>query len=445
MPRDVVTWKVQSEKAVVTLKPDGKRRALLAIPTGGGDEPTEAQEPHGVFTMVVYDLGTRYATRTDPTGDPDGFYTTPQYLEISMEERINAPAEDRVAIMSVLVDARRRVAVIRSGRDAWTTWALPGASTETDAMAVRVTLRHVETHAERPYELQGDTESWRRARTADERVEEYEERVASATDPAEAERLRTVLERARQHSFEGWYPQIAGRVGRDGTLTARLSPGSYTAAFESAANLYNPCDPADEENYATKVLPGSATEDTGAPRFPVGVRQSSHVEYWAVPAVHEITVSWWAHYAWGTLFSGGDFFIPQVRRWRQRLPVFPYAFGLGGGGQSATNDVAVSEQLERSVNYREMIAADRFLETFSPFFFVILIERIEGQYLWGFGDYLAGTLAGIYRVDAVDYFVYRTTTEFRSAVAFAAGTVSTGDVQPFTGFYEFALPLTVQG
>lgn len=418
-------------------------RRVAVKPADGGEWRTEAPEYWGEITERIYDLGTVYAEENRATGDPGGTYRQPLYREISIEQDFH-PTEEQDSIMRFnLLSNRQRVNVIRSGREDWSTWALPGASAETDGTLSASTLTNLTTGAARRFDLIGNTSTWTRARTAEEQLADFVAH-AGAGGGAQAARYAAAIHRATQQNYEGWAGEIAGRVGKSGLVVAKMPPGLYGPSFDSVYH-YNECLPLDTTNYKVTREPAITAERVPGPKLRTGAQQSERVEFWAVPQHHDLTIAWWTQYLWESFVTGGEFWIRQMRLWRNRLPVMPFPFGFSGSAMSVNNDRAISEQTRFSRNYQAMKAADLAVEVSLGLLVIRMAGRFEGEWLATRGDYRAGTLAGIYRVGSDEWHVWRTTDLIRPYEEIGRGALDIGgEVHGLTGLFEFGLPPSVR-
>ena len=336
---------------------------------------------------AVYDLGTAYGYDLY-TGDVRSKYT-----QSPLESSVAFNGFDRATVREVLLANLGETVVADSGRQIQRPYRF---QVNEETAATGTVLKHYQLGATRRNPLSVEDETWARRVPAADRVDEINDRLtAISTTASERQALLTALAQARREVDEQWDAATRIRRGWEGTASAALTDGLWDVGLDSAVH-YQPFELWDTAEFKVTTEPVFGATETGPIPVNVGPRQSSWTDLYVAPQLHQWTLQWQTIYVIGTIFFWAEVAIPQTGTFMERLPFFPYPYRMGGPqGGLFSNSYALSRIGERTRTYHAMLRADEAHQTFSPFFFIILVARIGGRVQLNYRNIPAGTLCAV--------------------------------------------------
>jgi hypothetical protein len=360
----------QGSRVPVVMVPNDRLRAKAEIKAG-----LAARAKVVPYTsrprIAFYMLHTRYA-RTPEARDSYG----PILLELGVliDEYSRAVADH--SMLDFL--GTEPFALEGSGREIWPTVRLQAGSPVTDGLFLTTRLRSANGDVDER-EVIGLTHEWSPRVPYTLRSEDLRALIATTpTDAPGLPGLKAALVKNDREALESW--DFAGQyfVGADGTQLPALVPGAYDLGVRCLRHA-QPWDSWDEANYVVTVAPVAAAPHVGMPAARAATNMSTSFDVFLAPQYLSYLVQWYAIYAIGTIFFLSFVAIAQTGIFVGPLPILPKPYSLDGGTQNAANGVAISEYVRQTQTYARMIAADLALNSYSPFFFIILTERIGGR------------------------------------------------------------------
>jgi hypothetical protein len=301
------------------------------------------------------------------------------YIQISLESSLAFGDFQRATIRALLLDAWNEThTLLGSGRVVPSAMPFGAGTTETDGLLAGVLFEQRDTVVRR--ELIGLTSEWSRRVPVETRIEDIDGMLAGmdATDPAR-QTLVGYRRTAEKEGLEAWSDSVLNYAGLEGTLRPHaLLAGTYALGVASERHLQS-WAAWDEVNYKVTILPRASALRVDAPRVRVGEGEHSRVRVYCAPQVLQYVYQWYSIYIVGTAFFFSEVAIASTGGFIDALPALPFAYSLGTSHGNARNSYAVSAFVEQKLSYRATLAADRALETWTPFFFFFLIARIQGK------------------------------------------------------------------
>lgn len=429
--------------AIVTLSRAAKARkgAVETAPaTTRGGYSENRNDQTGRARVGLFDLDVIHFPLAVPTGDGDFTAPANTYRARSMETTLGTGLEERLALNSMLLAARGDT-VTSTGRVIPKAWPLP-VGADTDGVLARVSFTNIRSGETATLDPLGETDEWQQEVSVEERITETEALLASTNDPVAKKTIVSALARLRARRDEVWSVRL-GRVGKTGTGALRLGAGQFDISVETpfhyenfggaTATRYTAPDGLDD-NYADRAQP--------QPRIGVGWDSSATVEIGLVPRRHVIYVGWWTSYYMVSLWANLVIWMPNQRRFRDRLPWDPpFSFSAG-----ADNGAAMSGYLPETRAYAEMLAQDLLPVRATLYFQLLLIGRMSGRWIVFESSQFPGELTGLVRIRYPSGFVEEKVAwrdELRVVAAnvqISGGRLVTTEVSPDLGIYSFVLP-----
>jgi hypothetical protein len=396
----------------------------------GGELPDHARAVYRRYPARagVYDLGTVYQFDHYP-----GLAAVSKYNQIGLESDVLFRSTARARVREALLSNLTETTVADSGRRILSPYRFQ-VSGETDTAATAL-FYHQSGRTER-VALSGESESWAARIPAATQEATLTARLDSR--PADAPERQTLIEAraaVRRERYEQWDAVSRPRRGREATAAAYLTDGLWEQGFDSY-RIYQPFTSWDRVNFKITAEPSFAAADVEPIKVEVGPYGSSWTDVLVAPQMHQWTLQYYARYAVGTLFFTALVAWPTTGTFLERLPFYPFPYDEAGALVLGRNERALSFMAARSRPYAQMLAFDRAVEVYSPYFFVILIDRVGGRIALNWRNIAAGTLAAVIRTRAGDAvagtrYVWRRTELVRPNTQFDFQGLFTREVAPF--------------
>jgi hypothetical protein len=428
--------------AVVTIGRRKKKRpvedALASEFRGGWSEGRVGLT--GRCRATFRDLDVVHFPLAVPTGDANHVAPANTFRARSMETNLNATISERTALDAMLLGARGETRT-STGRVIPKAWPLP-VGIETDGALTKLTLTNVKTDAVASMDLLGETNIWQKEIPLADRIAETEELLASATDAQASARIREALDALRARRDEVWSVRL-GRYGKEGTGSVRVGAGQFLPAVESVYHYESFGGATPTRWTRPRAVDSHSTNPSIVPPLvSVGWDSSAHLEVDLVPRRHVIYMGWWTSYYMVTLWAQLVIWMPNQRRFRDRLPWDPpFSFAAG-----IDNGAVMSEYLPQTRAYAEMLAQDLLPVRALLGFILELIQRASGRWIVFESSQFPGELCGVVRI-RYPSGVVEELVAWRAGLRVVPGNVQisggqlvTQEVSPDLGIYSFIFP-----
>lgn len=345
--------------------------------------------------FAFHDIGTYYqVTSANVSG----------YRETATESPITWTGRDRAHLRDRLLANIGTASVGGSGRRIESTVRLQSASDETDGTLTTLVL------GGRRFDLLAATDTWcEMAPQAD--------RLAALSTLPPSQSITAAIAAVEAESRESWDAESRSRTGTDGTIVAHLTDGRYRLAVESVRSFYS-FDTADSVNFKSTEDPAFERPDAPAMSVAYGDSQSTSVDVWLVPQMHQWRLDWTARYLFINIFGAFEVVsIANTGAFLSRLPFYPVRYSMTLIG-SAVQAASVSRALARTQTYATMILNDIRRQSISPFGVLLLDGRVNGEWRIFQREVRQGQLVGVLRYryqggPPIVRYVWRRTTDAR--------------------------------
>lgn len=354
-----------------------RRRRAPDLP--GTEGPPREERPPPPVEISLYHIHT-FQSYLSSTG-------LNEYTQERLEASIFLGDGELARLRSYIVAHLDAVEIGGSGRTAWSQARASSDSTETDGLLATMYFTRVDNGFRESRPFISCTETWAKAvppavqlADLDAQIERDEAKYLAGDIDEGYEVQWAVARRAEiaAYSLESWTRNASRYIGREGTMRAHLVDGLWSLGFDSGRHC-QPWEANDSVNYIVTESIYPSFNDASEPTARVGATQATRVEIFAAPQLWQYLVQWEALYAIGTLWFVSIVAIPQTGTFVDALPLLPRPYSLAGPGFTGGNSEAISLWVEGTLTYGRMLAADDALNTISPFFFIILVQRIGGR------------------------------------------------------------------
>lgn len=394
-------------------RPTGIRRAIDMSRLRANVTTTELCHPG---RLSFYDLGTYYQV--------DGNNSS-GYRESASEMSVAPTAQDYAALRDRWI-ANYTAGVVTvggSGRRIETSMRLQSNSDETDGCIITAMLKS-QGGASRAYNLIAAGDVWT------EQVPQALRLSALAALPAgpSSAHVSSVADGIAGESRESWDAESRSRTGKDGTIVARVLDGRWTLSVTSVRQFYS-FDTGDLVNYKLTEEPAFERPEATVQAVEFGVTQSTTVDVWLVPQLHQWRLDWTARYLFISIY--GNFEVveyPNTGLYLSRLPFYPVRYSMTLVG-SAVQAASISSQVSRTQTYATMLVADTSRQIITPFMIMLLDARVDGQWRLYQREVRVGQLVAVLRYryqggPPIVRYVWRRTLDHRAFTLLDSGALN---------------------